>query len=205
MTEVKWGILFVGIFLCLILGVEYKITLVETLIGTGNNLNCQLDTCLDDTLEEASYIEGEGLTFAHVESVVALLQRNLEKAFSQWIIDEKAFMDRIVLLVFYEEDGFYLYSGKNAGVSEKISYEKETLEQRIFQMEKEMEKRSNLSFTFPTIEEEPFANSLEGTGVFMVFRAPVQMFSGRDYERLVISGAKVEKSTRENREFVLQY
>lgn len=192
MTEVKWGILFTGVFLCMMLGMEFQMAFLEQISYSELNLNMQLDTCLEDTLEYTEFVESEVLHFVNVEKTEMLLWENLCKALGVSENHTVMLKKAVAFVCLYEEGGFY-YRGNDETGWEWQNYEGKNLELRIKQMEKLMEKETGEVFTFPKIKEETFANSLDGTGILLFFKAPQQKFLGQNYNRLILSGAKVEK------------
>lgn len=191
MTEVKWGIIFISIFLCLVLGLEFRCIFLREVTGLELNLNMQLDTCLEDTLLYTDYSLEEGISFANPENTGDLLWKNLFRALDVPEEQKAILLEKVAIVFLYEEKGFYYY-GKDSGSWIWQDYQEKSLEYQILQMEAFIEKETGLSLTFPKNEEDKMANSLDGTGILMLFRPNVARVDGQEYNRLILSGAKVE-------------
>lgn len=192
MTEIKWGILFTALFLCIIVGTELHGALYAYVMCSELNLNMQLDTCVEDTLEETEFKEENGVRFTNAKKTGNLLKKNLRRALD--ISNEKEeYLEKAVRAVFlYEETGFYFYEqDKDEWIWNE--FEEENMEKRIRCMESVMHKITGRIFTFPEISDEKFANSLDGTGILLIFEPQAKGFAGTKYNRLILSGAKVEK------------
>lgn len=215
MTEVKWGLLFIALFFVLIFGMEYRILLVRELSLTGIQYNLQLDTCLRDTLEQSGLVQEKGgFIFQNPQNVLQELKRELRFDFAVW--EREAMKDQeeeaqqetvleqgIQMLILFEEDGFYYYCYGMEKVSEKQMFDSTKQEEKISQLECFMEQKigesfqkrgsgGSLRFTFPKEEKNKWAQTIQGTGLLLVYEAPKQFFQGAPYERFLLSGARVE-------------
>ncbi len=191
MTEVKWGILFTALFLCLCLGLECQLAYTQRFLLTEQNLNVQLDTCLEDTLENISYEETEmGLRFSSVTEVGKVLEEKLLQAFRFQEITSQALEERVVFVFLYERDGFYYTTSLETNKWIWQSYVEEEQEKHVIQMEEIMEKESGLQFSFPEIEKEAYGETLKGTGALMVYDGRKKSFLGEKYDSFLLSGAK---------------
>ncbi len=203
MTEIKWGLLYTALFLVWVFGLEYRIVLMKQLSLTKIQYNMQLDACLRDTLEEASFFQDGGrFSFQNPEAVLKELKRQMDFDFAVWGSEEVE--QGILMLALFEEDGFYYYSYGMEKVSEKKIFESWEQEEKISQMERFMEekigelfqkkgKSGGLLFTFPKNEANQWAQTIQGTGLLLVYEAPAQFFQGNPYERFLLSGARVEE------------
>lgn len=192
MTEVKWAILFVALFLCTILGLEFRNAFYKQILYSEQNLNIQLDTSLEDALEQITFVMDEGIRFASAEAAGRILKENLKQGLQVTQGREEKFCEAIRFVVLYEKSGFYFYGAKS-GKWKWYSYDGESLAERMEQMECLMEKENGRCYTFPQSTEDKFANTLAGTGVLLAFEPPAESFLGVNYHRLILSGAKIEK------------
>ena len=196
MTEVKWGILFVAVFVTLVFGMEYKIQLVKGLTISKIQYNDQLDTCLTDTLwkAEIGFADGEAF-FSEPDRVRKELEKQLNFVFPDW--------QGAALLILYEPEGFYFFTPEMAEVSEMVVYEDESSEKRLCELENFMEKQlkkrllqagkaGEIRFTFPREERASYGQTIQGTGILLVYEAKEAYFKGNPYERFILSGARVE-------------
>lgn len=206
MTEVKWSLLFTALFIVLTFGLEYEIQLLEGLTVTKVQYNLQLDTCLTDALRKSELGKQEGDYFFYNPDHV---RKELKKQLSfAWPGQPKEAPESenwgIALLILYEPDGFYYYSPRMKTVSAKEAFQAETPEARLSELEAFMEealkkqfaldgKRGTLCFTFPKEERAAYAQTVQGTGLLLVYEAQEAYFKGRPYERFLLSGARVEE------------
>lgn len=218
MTEVKWGLLFIALFFVLVFGMEYRTALVRELSLTGIQYNLQLDTCLRDTLEQSDLIQSEGgFTFQNPQNVLQELKRELRFDFAVWEREgakvqkeeeqrETALEQGIQMLILFEEDGFYYYCYGMEEVSEKQMFDSGEQAEKVSQLECFMERKigenfqergssGSLRFTFPKAEKNKWAQTIQGTGLLLVYEAPIQFFQGAPYERFLLSGARAEGFT----------
>lgn len=206
MTESKWALVFLMIFLVMIFRFEYKVILLSQLLITRNNYNMQLDTTLTDVLDTVNlYEEDASFFFCEPEDVVKELETQLVFDFGAWNGKQDGEQgEHILFLILYEPDGFYYLEPGMDLISEKIFFGNEEDGKKIEEIESFMEaklsesflmrqKPGRMQFSFPGFGDSVRARTIKGTGILMLYEAEVFYFEGKNYERFILSGATVEQ------------
>lgn len=206
MTEVKWSILFTAFFITLIFGLEYEIQLIKGLTVTKVQYNLQLDTCLTDTLRKSELgCQNGSYFFYSPDRVRKELEKQLAFAWETSLEDDEgeAEYQGMALLILFESDGFYFFEPEMESVSEKVLFQADNAEEKLFGLEMFMEERlkekvksdgknGSLRFTFPKEERAAYAQTVKGTGLLLVYEAEEAYFKEHPYERFLLSGARAE-------------